>query len=123
MEDLSVQEFFLRRESCRKLIFKIFQTPPPRQKSNCPPLTIGVNIVQEIEKEIMYQECFISTLSSCFDLLANSVNFEAEFCVFVPWVSEAVLAQIETFVSDKLRSVRLKAIASSLWPQTVAISL
>ena len=117
-----MQEFFLRRESCRKLIFKIFQTPP-RQKSNCPPLTIGVNIVQEIKKEIMYQECFISTLSSCFDLLANSVNFEAEFCVFVPWVSEAVLAQIETFVSDKLRSVRLKAIASSLWPQTVAISL
>ena len=39
--------------------------------------------MQEIEKEIMHQECFILTLSSSFDQLANSVIFAAEFCVFV----------------------------------------
>ena len=39
--------------------------------------------MQEVEKEIMHQECFILTLSSCLDQLANSVIFPAEFCVFV----------------------------------------
>ena len=52
-----------------------------KEKKNNPKL--AVNIMQEIEKEIMHQECFIRTLSSCFDRLANSVIFEAEFCVFV----------------------------------------
>ena len=90
---------------CSSVILPLYSVV--KEKKNNPKL--AVNIVQEIEKEIMHQECFISTLSSCFDLLANSVIFEAEFCVFVPWVSEAVLAQIGTFVSDKLRSVRPKA--------------
>ena len=52
-----------------------------KEKKNNPKLT--VNIVQEIEKEIMHQECFIPTLSSCFNRLANSVIFAAEFYVFV----------------------------------------
>ena len=52
-----------------------------KEKENNPKLV--VNIMQDIEKEIMHQECFIPTLSSCFDRLANSVIFVAEFCVFV----------------------------------------
>ena len=52
-----------------------------KEKKNNPKL--AVNIMQEIEKEIMHQEWFITTLSSCFDRLTNSVTFEAEFCVFV----------------------------------------
>ena len=52
-----------------------------KEKKNNPKL--AVNIMQEIEKKIMHQECFIMTLLSCFDQLANSVIFEAEFCVFV----------------------------------------
>ena len=56
------------------------------KKNNC---KLAVNIMQEIEKEInMHQECFIPTLSSCFDRLANSVIFSAEFCVFVLHVQE-----------------------------------
>ena len=39
--------------------------------------------MQEINKETMHQECFIPTLSSCFDRLANSVIFPAEFYVIV----------------------------------------
>ena len=39
--------------------------------------------MQEIEKEISHQECFIPTLLSCFNRLANSVIFSAEFGVFV----------------------------------------
>ena len=52
-----------------------------KEKKNNPKL--AVNIMQEIEKEIIHQEYFISTLSSCFDRLANSVIFAAEFCGFV----------------------------------------
>ena len=52
-----------------------------KEKKNNPKLV--VNIMQEIVKEIMHQECFIPTLSSCFDRLANSVIFPAVFCVFV----------------------------------------
>ena len=44
-----------------------------KEKKNNPKL--AVNIMQEIEKEIMYQECFIPTLSSCFDRLAFQLNF------------------------------------------------
>ena len=51
------------------------------EKKNNPKL--AVNIMQEIEKETMHQECFILTLASCFDRLANSVIFAAEFYVFV----------------------------------------
>ena len=36
---------------------------------------LPVNVMQEIEKEIMHQECFIPTLSSCFDRLAFQLNF------------------------------------------------
>ena len=54
-----------------------------KEKKNNPKL--AVNITQEIEKEIMHQECFILTLSSCFDRLANSVIFAAEFCVQKAW--------------------------------------
>ena len=52
-----------------------------KEKKNNPKL--AVNIMQEIEKKIKHQECLIPTLSLCFDQLANSVIFEAEFCVFV----------------------------------------
>ena len=52
-----------------------------KEKKNNPRL--AVNIMQEIKKEIMHQECLIPTLSSCFDRLANSVIFAAKFCVFV----------------------------------------
>ena len=52
-----------------------------KEKKNNPRL--AVNIMQEIKKEIMHQECLIPTLSSCFNRLANSVNFAAKFCVFV----------------------------------------
>ena len=52
-----------------------------KEEKNNPKL--AVNIMQEIEKEIMHQECFIPTLSSCFDRLANSEIFADEFCVFV----------------------------------------
>ena len=52
-----------------------------KEKKNNPKL--AVNIMQEIEKEIMHQECFIPTLSSCFNQLANSEIFAAEFCVLV----------------------------------------
>ena len=44
-----------------------------KEKKNNPKL--AVNIMQEIEKEIMHQECFIPTLSSCFDQLAFQLNF------------------------------------------------
>ena len=36
---------------------------------------LPVNVMQEIEKEIMHQECFIPTLPSCFDRLAFQLNF------------------------------------------------
>ena len=52
-----------------------------KEKKNNPKL--AVDIMQEIERETMHQECFILTLLSCFDRLANSVIFPAEFCVFV----------------------------------------
>ena len=52
-----------------------------KEKKNNPKL--AVNIMQDVEKEIMHKECFIPTLSLCFDRLANSVIFLAEFCVFV----------------------------------------
>ena len=52
-----------------------------KEKKNNPKL--AVNIMQEIEKEIMHQECFIPTLSLCFNQLANSEIFAAEFCVLV----------------------------------------
>ena len=41
-----------------------------REKKNNP--NLAVNIMQEIEKEIMHQECFIPTLLPCFDRLANT---------------------------------------------------
>ena len=49
-----------------------------KEKKNNPKL--AVNIMQEMEKEIMHQECFMLSLNF---RLANSVIFEAEFCVFV----------------------------------------
>ena len=55
-----------------------------KEKKNNPKL--GVNIMQEIEKETM--ACAPGVLhtdirlSSCFDRLANSAIFPAEFCVF-----------------------------------------
>ena len=52
-----------------------------KEKKNNPKL--AVNVMQEIEKEIMHQECFIPTLSLCFNQLAKSVIFAAKFCVFV----------------------------------------
>ena len=45
-----------------------------KEKKNNPKL--AVNIMQEMEKEIMHQECFMLTLNF---RLANSVIFEAEF--------------------------------------------
>ena len=36
---------------------------------------LPVNVMQEIEKEIMHQECFIPTLSSCFVRLAFQLSF------------------------------------------------
>ena len=59
------------------------------EKRNNPKL--AVNIMQEIEKEIMHQECFIPTLSSCFDRL----EFQPEFCVFVFNTREIVLKILE----------------------------
>ena len=44
-----------------------------KEKKNNPKL--AVNIMQEIAKEIMHQECFILTLSSCFNRLAFQPNF------------------------------------------------
>ena len=54
-----------------------------KEKKNNPKL--AVNIMQEIEREIECndQEWLILTLLSCFDRLANSVIFPAEFSVFV----------------------------------------
>ena len=52
-----------------------------KEKKNNPKL--AASTMQEIENEIIHQECFIPTLLLRFDRLANSVIFEAEFCVFV----------------------------------------
>ena len=52
-----------------------------KEKKNNP--NLAVNIMQEVEIEInMPQECFILTLLSCFNQLANGAIFLAEFCVF-----------------------------------------
>ena len=62
-------------------VFTVVNLYIVKEKKNNPKLV--VSIMQEVEKEIMHQECFILTLSSCLDQLANSVIFPAEFCVFV----------------------------------------
>ena len=48
-----------------------------KQKKNSP--KPAINIMQEIEKEIIHQECFILTLLSCLDRLANGVIFQLNF--------------------------------------------
>ena len=58
-----------------------------KEKKNNPKL--AVNILQEIEKEIMHQEYFIPTLSSCFDRLANTVIFQLNF-VFLSYKRDSL---------------------------------
>ena len=76
-----------------------------KEKKDNPKL--AVNLMQEIKKEIMHQECFIPTLSSCFNRLANSVIFPAEFCVFV-------LQEILSYKRDSLTNFRAQKARENL---------
>ena len=79
---------------CSFLLYSVYSGKfEVKKKKNNPKL--AVNIMQEIEKETMQQECFIRTLSSCFDRLANSVIFPAEFASLSLNTREIVLLILE----------------------------